>query len=38
MSVYIHIPLDMFRSKSDHPQGLLFVLGLATRKTLQVIV
>jgi hypothetical protein len=31
MSVYIHAPPDMFRSKFDHLQGLLSVLGMATK-------
>jgi len=31
MSVYIHTSPDMFRSEFDHPQGLLYVLGLATK-------
>jgi hypothetical protein len=31
MSVYIHASPDMFRSKLDHLQGLLSVLGMATK-------
>jgi hypothetical protein len=31
MSVYIHAPPDMFRPKFDHLQGLLSVLGMATK-------
>jgi hypothetical protein len=31
MSVYIHAPPDMFRSKFDHIQGLLSVLGMANK-------
>jgi hypothetical protein len=31
MSVYIHAPPDMFLSKFDYLQGLLSVLGMATK-------
>jgi hypothetical protein len=31
MSVYIHTPPDMFQSRFDHLQGLLSVLGMATK-------